>query len=78
MMRWVLAILAWLVATAVLGPVSFFVVILLAGPHSSIAAVGDSAARPHHWMGRVLCRPRARGAIGVAPHHVTELAGLTR
>ena len=27
MMRWVLAILAWLVAMAVLGPVIFFVVI---------------------------------------------------
>ena len=35
-MRWVLAMLAWLVATAVLGPVSFFVVILVAGPHSSM------------------------------------------
>ena len=36
MMRWVLVILAWLVAAAVLGPVIFFVVIFLAGPHSSI------------------------------------------
>lgn len=36
MMRWVLVILAWLGAVAVLGPVIFFVVILLAGPHSSM------------------------------------------
>ncbi len=36
MMRWVLVILAWLVAVAVLGPVIFFVVIVLAGPHSSM------------------------------------------
>ena len=36
MTRWLLAILAWLLAVAVLGPVIFFVVILLAGPHSSM------------------------------------------
>ena len=36
MMRWVLVILAWLVAVAVLGPVLLFVVIVLAGPHSSM------------------------------------------
>lgn len=36
MIRWVLVIVAWLVSAAVLGPVIFFVVILLAGPHSSM------------------------------------------
>jgi hypothetical protein len=36
MMRWVLVILAWLVAVAVLGPVIFFVAIVIAGPHSSM------------------------------------------
>ena len=35
-MRWVLVILAWLVAVAVLGPVILWVVIVLAGPHSSM------------------------------------------
>lgn len=35
-MRWLLAILAWLGAVAVMGPVIFFVVIVLAGPHSSM------------------------------------------
>jgi hypothetical protein len=36
MMRWILAIVAWLVTVAVLAPAIFFAVILLAGPHSSM------------------------------------------
>ena len=36
MLRWTLTILAWLVATAVLAPVCFFAVWILAGPHSDI------------------------------------------
>lgn len=35
-MRWFVAILAWLLSVAVLGPVMFFVAIVLAGPHSSM------------------------------------------
>jgi hypothetical protein len=35
-MRWLYALLAWLVSTVVLAPVCFFVTILLAGPHSSM------------------------------------------
>jgi hypothetical protein len=36
MRRWFFAILAWLMAVAVLGPVMFVVAIVLAGPHSSM------------------------------------------
>ena len=35
-MRWLLTLLAWLVSTIVLAPVCFVVVIVLAGPHSSM------------------------------------------
>lgn len=35
-MRIFLACLVWLVSTAILAPVIFFTVILLAGPHSSM------------------------------------------
>ena len=35
-MRWLLTLLAWLVSTIVLVPVCFVVVIVLAGPHSSM------------------------------------------
>ena len=35
-MRALLTLLAWLVATAILAPVCFFAVIVLAGPHSSM------------------------------------------
>jgi len=35
-MRWALTILAWLASLALLAPVCFFGVILLAGPHSSL------------------------------------------
>jgi hypothetical protein len=34
--RWIPALLAWVASVAVLAPVCFFVVILLAGPHSSL------------------------------------------
>jgi len=34
--RWILALLAWIVTTTILAPVCFFGVILLAGPHSSV------------------------------------------
>lgn len=37
-MRWVLTLLAWLASLAVLAPVCFAGVILLAGPHSSLLA----------------------------------------
>jgi hypothetical protein len=35
-MRWLLGLLAWLASLAVLAPICFFAVILLAGPHSSM------------------------------------------
>jgi hypothetical protein len=35
-LRWVVTILTWLMATAALAPVCFFVVLILAGPHSDI------------------------------------------
>ena len=35
-MRWVLAVLAWVISVLVLAPVCFFVVMALAGPHSSM------------------------------------------
>ena len=35
-MHWLLAFLAWLVAATILGPVMFFLVLVLAGPHSSL------------------------------------------
>ena len=35
-MRWLLVLLAWLGAAALLAPVCFFAVIVLAGPHSSL------------------------------------------
>jgi hypothetical protein len=34
--RGLMAFVAWGIATAVLGPVCFFVTVLLAGPHSSM------------------------------------------
>ena len=36
MKRWAIAAIVWLVAAAVLTPVCFFVVLILAGPHSSM------------------------------------------
>jgi hypothetical protein len=36
MMRWLLTILTWIVSTAILGAVSFFAVMIVAGPHSSM------------------------------------------
>jgi uncharacterized membrane protein len=36
MTRWLLTSLAWLVATAVLLPICFFAVIVLAGPHGGM------------------------------------------
>ena len=33
---WLLTLLAWLLAVLILAPVCFFLVILLAGPHSSM------------------------------------------
>ena len=35
-MRALLTLIAWVVATAILAPVCFFAVIVLAGPHSSM------------------------------------------
>ena len=35
-MRWTLAAVVWIVTAAVLAPVCFFAVIILAGPHSSM------------------------------------------
>jgi hypothetical protein len=35
-MHWLLAFLAWLVSTTILGPVVMFSVLVLAGPHSSL------------------------------------------
>ena len=35
-MRWLFAVVVWLLATAILAPVCFFATIFLAGPHSSI------------------------------------------
>jgi hypothetical protein len=34
--KWFVAVAVWLLATAILAPVSFFATIILAGPHSSI------------------------------------------
>jgi hypothetical protein len=34
--RWLLAIVTWIVSTAILAPVCFVAVIILAGPHSSM------------------------------------------
>ena len=36
MKRWLIAFLVWLVSTAILAPVLFIVVVVLAGPHSSV------------------------------------------
>ena len=36
MKRWLLALVAWVVSTAVLAPLLFVVVVVLAGPHSSM------------------------------------------
>ena len=36
MKRWLLALITWVVSTVVLAPVLFFVVLVLAGPHSSM------------------------------------------
>jgi hypothetical protein len=35
-LRWTLTLLTWVVATAVLAPVCFFAVWILAGPHSDL------------------------------------------
>jgi len=35
-MRWMIAIVVWVLATALLAPVCFFATMLLAGPHSSM------------------------------------------
>ena len=35
-MQWLLAFFAWLVAATILGPILFFSVLVLAGPHSSL------------------------------------------
>jgi hypothetical protein len=35
-MRWLLALLAWTLSSAVLAPVLFFAVLVVAGPHSSV------------------------------------------
>jgi hypothetical protein len=35
-MRWTLAVVVWIVTAAVLAPVCFFAVLILAGPHSSM------------------------------------------
>jgi hypothetical protein len=34
--NWLVAVVVWLLATAILAPVCFFATIFLAGPHSSI------------------------------------------
>jgi hypothetical protein len=36
MVRWTLTLVAWAVSTAVLAPVCFFAVLILAGPHSDL------------------------------------------
>jgi hypothetical protein len=36
MVRWTLTLVAWAVSTAVLVPVCFFAVLILAGPHSDL------------------------------------------
>ena len=35
-MRWVLTLLAWLAAVAVIAPVTVLITVVLAGPHSSM------------------------------------------
>ena len=35
-MRWLVVIAAWIIAAAILAPVCFFAVVILAGPHSSL------------------------------------------
>jgi hypothetical protein len=35
-MRWAIAFIVWTIAAALLAPVCFFVVMVLAGPHSSM------------------------------------------
>jgi hypothetical protein len=35
-MRWLWAVIAWLAALAVIAPICFLLVIVLAGPHSSL------------------------------------------
>jgi hypothetical protein len=45
--RVLIAFIAWTAAFAVLAPVCFFVVVLLAGPHSSIL---PSAMQPAVWV----------------------------
>jgi hypothetical protein len=47
-MHWLIAFLAWLVAAAVLGPIVFFIVLILAGPHSSML---PSAIQPAVLLG---------------------------
>jgi hypothetical protein len=36
MKRWLLTLTAWILSTAVLAPAVFFVVLILAGPHSAM------------------------------------------
>ena len=36
MLRWTLTLVAWVVSTAVLAPICFFAVLILAGPHSDL------------------------------------------
>ena len=50
MIRWVFVFFAWLVSAAILGPLMYFVALLVAGPHSSmLPSQPQSAARLIAW-----------------------------
>jgi len=50
-MRWTIAVAVWIVAAAVLAPVCFFAVLILAGPHSSmLPAVVQPAVLIAGWL----------------------------